>query len=84
MCFARIPPFLGEHNGDPRSLPPKFRDLAARRRGGRSCLLECTDAVSGIPRYVICAVGREAMDYRMTPFGHLHDGDPFKAYIPPR
>jgi lysozyme family protein len=45
--------------------------------------MECTDAVTGVPRYVICAVGRDDGAYVMTPFGHLHDGDPFEAYLPP-
>jgi len=46
-------------------------------------LMECTDAVTGEPRYVICAVGREGPEYVFTPFGHLTDGNPYDAYLPP-
>ena len=35
------------------------------------------------PRYVICAVGRDNNDYVFTPFGHLADGNPYDAYLPP-
>jgi hypothetical protein len=34
-------------------------------------------------RYVICAVGRDGTDFLFTPFGHLADGNPFEAYLPP-
>lgn len=50
---------------------------------GHLALMECTDAVTGEPRYVICAVGHDAGEYVMTPFGHLHDGNHYEAYIPP-
>jgi hypothetical protein len=50
---------------------------------GNLALMECVDAVTGEPRYVICAVGREGTDYLFTPFGHLADGNPFDAYLPP-
>lgn len=62
------------------------RNFATLRRAaedGNLALMECTDAVTGVPRYVICAVGRDDGAYVMTPFGHLHDGDPFEAYLPP-
>lgn len=39
--------------------------------------------VTGSPRYVICAVGRDDADYVFTPFGHLADGNPYKAYLSP-
>ncbi len=34
-------------------------------------------------RDVVCAVGREGTDYVFTPFGHLVDGNPYAAYLPP-
>ena len=34
-------------------------------------------------RYVLCAVGRDAGDYVFTPFGHLADGNPNDAFLPP-
>jgi hypothetical protein len=39
--------------------------------------------VTGAPRYVICAVGRDDGDFVFTPFGHLADGNPYDAYLPP-
>lgn len=50
---------------------------------GNLALLECTDMASGVPRYVICAVGFDGGSYCMTPFGHLADADPFTLYRPP-
>jgi hypothetical protein len=46
-------------------------------------LVECRDAVTGETRYVICAVGAESTEFVFTPFGHLADGNPFDAYLPP-
>jgi hypothetical protein len=40
-------------------------------------------AGTGAPRYVICAVGRDDGDFVFTPFGHLADGNPYDAYLPP-
>jgi hypothetical protein len=45
--------------------------------------MQCADAVSGEPRYVICAVRRAGEEFAFTPFGHLADGDPYDAYLPP-
>lgn len=60
-----------------------FQTLLRAAEQGDLALMECTDATTGEPRYVICAVGRVDGDYVMTPFGHLHDGNPFDAYVPP-
>jgi hypothetical protein len=60
-----------------------FETLLRAAADGNLALMECTDAVTGVPRYVICAVVRTEGDYAMTPFGHLHDGNPFDAYHPP-
>ena len=60
-----------------------FQTLLRVAADGNLALMECSDAESGDPRYVICAVGRAEGDYVMTPFGHLHDGNPFEAYLPP-
>jgi len=60
-----------------------FQTLLRAAADGNLALMECSDAASGDPRYVICAVGRADGDYVMTPFGHLHDGNPFEAYLPP-
>ncbi|WP_416463784.1 DUF6117 family protein [Sphingomonas sp. VDB2] len=67
----------------PEPFRRNFDTLLRAAEEGDLALLECTDAVTGAPRYVLCAVGREAGAYVMTPFGHLHDGNPFEAYVPP-
>ncbi|MCC6778010.1 MAG: hypothetical protein IT537_15460 [Hyphomicrobiales bacterium] len=50
---------------------------------GNLALMECLDALTGAARYVICAVGRDNGDYVFTPFGHLAEGNPYDAYLPP-
>lgn len=59
-----------------------FQTLLRAAENGHLALMECVDAVTGEPRYVICAVARDG-DYLFTPFGHLADGNPYKAYVPP-
>ncbi|MBV1686434.1 hypothetical protein KRR38_01790 [Novosphingobium sp. G106] len=60
-----------------------FETLLRAASQGDLALMECADAVTGEARYVICAVGRDGSDYLFTPFGHLHDGNPYEAYVPP-
>ena len=60
-----------------------FETLLRAAADGNLALLECRDAQTGVPRYVVTAVGRDEGDYVMTPFGHLCDGNPFEDYIPP-
>jgi hypothetical protein len=60
-----------------------FETLLQAAQAGDLALLECTEVASGETRYVLCAVGRDADDYVMTPFGHLTPGNPYDAYIPP-
>lgn len=67
----------------PEAYRTNFDTLLCAARAGDLALLECADAVTGTARYVLCAVGREADAYIMTPFGHLADGNPFEAYVPP-
>ena len=67
----------------PDACARNFETLLRAAANGHLALMECTDAVTGVPRYVICAVGRADGDYVMTPFGHLHHGNPFDAYLPP-
>lgn len=67
----------------PDAFRQNFSTLLQAAEAGDLALVECTDAETGEPRYVICAVGREGGDYVITPFGHLHDGNPFDAYRPP-
>lgn len=60
-----------------------FQTLLRAAADGNLALMECLDAQSGSPRYVICAVGRDGANYVFTPFGHLADGNPYDAYLPP-
>lgn len=61
-----------------------FETLRRAAEAGDLALMECTEAATGMLRYVICAVTRDDNgDYLMMPFGHLHDGNPFEAYVPP-
>ncbi len=60
-----------------------FETLLRAAGDGNLALMECADAASGAPRYVLCAVGHDGDDYVFTPFGHLADGNPFDAYLPP-
>lgn len=67
----------------PEAYVKNFDTLLRAAQQGDLALMECTDASTGEPRYVICAVGRDGAEYLFTPFGHLHDGNPFEAYVPP-
>ena len=60
-----------------------FQTLLRAAESGDLALMECTDAATGEPRYVICAVGRDGGEHVFTPFGHLADGNPYDAYLPP-
>ena len=43
-----------------------FQTLLRAAGDGNLALMECLDAVTGSPRYVICAVGRDNGDYIFT------------------
>ena len=60
-----------------------FEILLRAAADGNLALMECVDALTGEPRYVICAVGRDGTEFVFTPLGHLADGNPFDAYLPP-
>ena len=60
-----------------------FETLLRAAAEGNLALMECTDALTGEPRYVMCAVGRDGAEFVFTPFGHLADGNPIDAYLPP-
>lgn len=61
-----------------------FNTLLRAAKENSLALMECNDAVTGEPRYVICAVSHEVHDeFLFTPFGHLCEGNPFEAYTPP-
>jgi hypothetical protein len=60
-----------------------FDTLLRAASDGNLALMECLDAATREPRYVLCAVGRSDGELVFTPFGHLADGDPYGAYLPP-
>ena len=67
----------------PDHIRANFQTLVRAAENGDLALMECADAESGAPRYVICAVGRNGGEYLFTPFGHLAEGNPYEAYHPP-
>jgi hypothetical protein len=60
-----------------------FKTLLRAAKDGNLALMECKDATTGEDRAVICAVTVVDGEYLMTPFGHLTEGNPYDAYVPP-
>lgn len=60
-----------------------FQTLLRAADDGNLALMECLDAMTGGTRYVICAVAWHDGEFVFTPFGHLADGNPYDAYLPP-
>ena len=85
--FARLPCrallFWSSAMSIPDHARTNFDTLLRAASNGNLALMECTDAITGEPRYVICAIGRQGTDYLFTPFGHLADANPYDAYLPP-
>ncbi len=67
----------------PDHVRTNFDTLLRAAANGDLALMDCTDALTGEPRYVLCAVGRAGEEFVFTPFGHLAPGNPYEAYIPP-
>ncbi len=67
----------------PNHARANFQTLLRAAADGNLALLECTDAATGAPRYVDCAVGRDGEEFLFTPFGHLAEGNPCDTYLPP-
>lgn len=67
----------------PDPVRANFDTLLRAAGDGNLALMECLDAGTREVRYVLCAVGRDGGDYVLTPFGHLADGNPYEAYLPP-
>lgn len=60
-----------------------FYTLLRAASEGNLALIECLDAATREPRYVLCAVGRVDGEFVFTPFGHLAEGNPYETYLPP-
>ena len=67
----------------PEHARENFETLVRAAKNDDLALMECADAATGVPRWVICAVGQSGEDFVFTPFGHLAEGNPFEAYVPP-
>lgn len=67
----------------PNHARANFQTLLRAAADGNLALLECADAATGAPRYVVCAVGRDGEEFLFTPFGHLTEGNPYEAHFPP-
>lgn len=64
-----------------------FNTLLSAAASGELALLEAADALTGEPRYVLCAItpafDRDQYEFILTPFGHLAPDDPYDRYVPP-
>jgi hypothetical protein len=60
-----------------------FYTMLRAAENGDLALMESADRATGEYRAVICAVMKEGGDFRMVPFGHLCNGDPYAEYVPP-
>ena len=67
----------------PDHIARNFETLLRAAADGQLALMQCSDAGTGEARYVLCAVAVDGQDVQMTPFGHLHDGNPYDVYRPP-
>ncbi len=67
----------------PDPVRANFDTLLRAAADGALALMECLDAKTREPRYVVCAVGRAGSGYVFTPFAHLADGNSYDAYLPP-
>jgi uncharacterized protein DUF6117 len=61
-----------------------FDTLLKAAKDGNLGLMECTDALTGEMRAVICAIWVDPKGvHHMVPFGHMCPGNPYDEYIPP-
>lgn len=70
----------------PAHMRQRFEVLQRAAANGDLCLMSCTCATTGEPRYTIClAQSVPAGDVEITPLGHLAPSDnPYDSYLPPR
>ncbi|MGQ9370686.1 DUF6117 family protein [Azospirillum sp. ST 5-10] len=67
----------------PDPVKANFDTLLRAAAAGDLALVEGSDARTGETRFILCAVARSGGDFVLTPFGHLADGNPYEAYVPP-
>lgn len=67
----------------PDYIRKNFQTLVDAAKHDDLAIVECTDAVTGEPRHVLCAMGWHDGEFVMTPFGHLSAGNPYEDYRPP-
>jgi hypothetical protein len=67
----------------PNHIRANFETLLRAAENGDLGLIECRDAATGEPRYVIAAFAPDGEAVNITPFGHMAEGNPFDTYVPP-
>ena len=67
----------------PAGYKTNFKTLERAVKAGRVALVECKDAVSEVPVYVICMLNRVKKKIEMVPVARLFDGNPYDELIPP-
>lgn len=60
-----------------------FDTLARAFALGHVALMECTDAATGKPVAVLCAVERHGDEVEMKPFAKMFEGNPYEQVFPP-
>jgi len=68
----------------PKGVRDNYTTMLAAAASGDLALLECKDAITGVPRYVICAVNTKEDEFLFVPFGHMEsEMNPYDRYLPP-
>lgn len=68
----------------PKGVRDNYATMLAAAESGNLALLEGKDAITGVPRYVICAVNQTKDGYQFVPFGHMEsEMNPYDRYLPP-
>lgn len=57
--------------------------LATAFEHGDNALVECTRKSDGKTVVLLCAIGFDGVEYQITPFAEMIDGNPFELYNPP-
>ena len=61
-----------------------FQTMLRAAADDNLCLMECVDAASGKPVYVVCMVNVHNDDsFEFVPVAKLFDGNPYDELVPP-